>query len=264
MTTEDQVSLLFAAANPVVDPEALIVDQDADARLAEIEQRRLQMDTTNETNHEATKGRVGRMVAAAVVVLALGVGATWLTLRSDEPEPVAVPPEVATVEAAYAALNAGDLDGFLDLLTDSAATHMAKIEEILINANQVTEIVEPCTSGGTTIRGETIVTCVVSTFDDFHGPAGIASTHTDTWLLDDVGAITSRVDDMDLFHQFQFNRAFWQWLQGVHLDVYQEIAPFDLESLPGWNGDAASMRVAVEYVGEFIAQSEVYPLDDGG
>ncbi len=261
MTTEDQVLGLFVAANPVADPGAVLIDPATRDRLESVEQRSDRMDIAGLTDRNKTPGGGRWMAVAAAVVLLAGLGVLWLTFRSDEAEPASVPPEVATVEAAYGALNAGDLPTYLALLADNEAAESANLVQILINANGVFDVVEPCTKTGVTNRGETIVECIVATYDDFHGPAGIVSTHRETWLIDEDGKIGARDDEIDLFHNFEFNRNFWTWLLDEHRDVYVEIAPVDLASLPGWQRDPNDMLIAVEYVDEFITQSPIYPIE---
>jgi len=47
-------------------------------------------------------------------------------------------------------------------------------------------------------------------------------------------------------------------------DVYASIQPADLGSLPGWRRDPADMAVAIQYVEEFVAQSDIYPVEENG
>ncbi len=57
------------------------------------------------------------------------------------------------------------------------------------------------------------------------------------------------------------------WLSGNgvtrlgYSDVYKEIRPVDFESLPGWQRDPSDMLIAVQYVDEFVAQSDDYPIN---
>ena len=64
-----------------------------------------------------------------------------------------------------------------------------------------------------------------------------------------------------------YHRAFFNWLSERHPDVHQEIGPSvgsPIWSLPGYaSGDADHMLVALEYVDEFVAESDVYPLESG-
>lgn len=96
--------------------------------------------------------------------------------------------------------------------------------------------------------------------NDFTGPGGLVDTMTDTFVLTDIGKINLRIQAHDNPFFEQFNRAFWDWLTVAHPDVYADITPIDNESLPGWDRDPDDMLTALEYVDEFIAQSDMYPI----
>ena len=60
-----------------------------------------------------------------------------------------------------------------------------------------------------------------------------------------------------------FNRAFHRWLSDTYPDVYNEMG-YVLVSSDGPGFDTKNpdhMLIAVEYVEEFVAQSDKYPLD---
>ena len=65
-----------------------------------------------------------------------------------------------------------------------------------------------------------------------------------------------------------FNFAFWSWLMDAHPSVFDDIgsAPTGLYDIPGLATsqfdprDPAVMLIAVQFVDEFVAQSDVYPL----
>jgi len=60
-----------------------------------------------------------------------------------------------------------------------------------------------------------------------------------------------------------FNRAFHQWLSDTHPDVYAEMDPRYISGNgPGFDTENPEhMLVAIDYVEEFVAQSNTYPLD---
>ncbi len=132
--------------------------------------------------------------------------------------------------------------------------------EIFMNANQRLEVVEPCRL----ITGSPVVVeCTIHLFDGFHGPAGISGTAPAQFYLDDDLRITRWDDNQDCcLKQAAFTRDFWFWLLDAHRDVYDQIRPIDNGALPGYGGrDPADMSIAIQYVDEFVAQSDKYPLD---
>ena len=64
-----------------------------------------------------------------------------------------------------------------------------------------------------------------------------------------------------------FNQAFHQWLSDTYPDVYSQMDPGYISgnvssNAPGFNTqNPEHMLIAVEYVEEFVAQSDTYPLD---
>lgn len=155
-----------------------------------------------------------------------------------------------------------------ELLTGAAAIEFddsAQFREIFSNTNEQYEIVEPCRVVDAAVGVDNMVECTISYTNDWHGPAGLLpGTQVANFLVTSEGEISSAFDPLspisaDRF--FAYNRAFWDWFQLAYPDVYEETKPYDGESLPGWQGDPADMATAVQYVDEFIAQSDVYPLD---
>lgn len=125
MTREDRVLALFAAANPVPDADALMLDRDNVVHLGTAEQMESTMADTQRGKTEPTETRRDRRpwltgAAAAVIVLLVGAGLWALTSRGNEdvatspPDTTAqVAPEVAAVLSAIDAYNAGDVDGWV-------------------------------------------------------------------------------------------------------------------------------------------------------
>ena len=61
--------------------------------------------------------------------------------------------------------------------------------------------------------------------------------------------------------KLEFNWAFWTWLRTEHPDIALWMTPTDRNWLPGGEGPATDMTIALEYVDEFIAQSPDYPIE---
>ena len=132
-----------------------------------------------------------------------------------------------------------------------------------MNAKQQWEIVEPCQVTGETSSGETMVSCLIQDVTGFWGVGGISDTKLQTFRVDADGLITNDFMSFSSDRRDSFNRAFHQWLSDTYPDVYEEVDPgFISSNGPGFDAQNPDhMLVAVEYVEEFVAQSENYPLD---
>ena len=267
MTREDHVVALFTAANPAPDPGRLVVGSDDRAHLDTVEHWSTAMNETMvsriDPKSTAPRGRGWYAGIAAAVALVVGIGIFAILNDSND----AVAAQVSAVETAIAAFNAGDVDGWIAAWDPQAEEVRAEAQghlfEVFMNANEQWTIVNPCVL----VQGSpAIVECTISSRDDFRGPAGVGNdTETGQFTLNSDRKITSFDDGRECCTvKFTFNRAFNVWLSTVHPDVYEQIRPFDNESLPGWRKDPADMAIAIQYVEEFVAQSDVYPLTTGG
>lgn len=179
---------------------------------------------------------------------------------------VRVDPEaaVAAVLGAINAYNSGDIDAWVATFAPESreapvAETWGYFDEIFMNANQQLQVVEPCQPIAT---GPTVVECTIAVSDDFYGPAGLSGTAPAQFQLNDQLQLIEWNDNQECCdRQFLFNRAFNNWLRDSHPDIYEQIRPFDLESLPGWRTDPADMAIAIQYVAEFVEQSDTYPLE---
>lgn len=61
--------------------------------------------------------------------------------------------------------------------------------------------------------------------------------------------------------RWAFLSAFGMWFEVEYPEIYREIEPATSDGLPGLEADPADMLVVLQYVDEFVAQSDVYPLD---
>jgi hypothetical protein len=132
-----------------------------------------------------------------------------------------------------------------------------------MNANQRWEVVEPCQVDRKTAAGNTIVKCLIHDINDFWGAGGIGDTVTGTFTVNEDLLISNRINIFGSARRNAFNRAFYQWLKDTHPDVYQGMDIGYISSNgPGFDAkNPEHMHTAVQYVEEFVAQSDAYPLD---
>jgi hypothetical protein len=171
---------------------------------------------------------------------------------------------LAAVLSALDAKNSFDLDRWLAAHEGGERRRVPlHAEQILMNAQQQWEIVEPCQVIGETSAGETMVSCLLQDVTGFWGVGGISDTRLQTFRVDADGLITNESMSFSSNRRDSFNRAFHQWLSDTYPDVYNEMGYGSISSDgPGFStGNPDHMLVAVEYVEEFVAQSEKYPLD---
>lgn len=171
---------------------------------------------------------------------------------------------VGAVLVAIDSYNSGDIDRWVAAFDPESseapeAETWGYFDEIFMNANRQYEVVEPCQL---VASDPGVVECTLAMFDDFHGPAGISGTAPAQFRLNDQLKLSGFDDNQDCCdRQFAYTRAFNNWLRDIHADVYEQIKPSDIGSLPGWRTDPADMAIAIQYVAEFIAQSDTYPLE---
>lgn len=232
------------------------------------------MDERISTESSATKRvsngntRNGLLVGAAAAVLVLVVGlASWAVIAGDDDGAVAS--EVSVALAFYETRNNGDIDGHLELFSEDATGRVGPTSlQVLVNMNSQTEFVEPCRLlEPSPASGLARVVCKVSATSDFHTPGGIQMIRTGSFQITDAGKIDIVAESFDSPSAtessfFAYNRAFWQWLDLAHPDVADVITPVDGESMPGWPNEPEHVPTALDFVDEFIAQSDVYPLSE--
>ncbi len=171
---------------------------------------------------------------------------------------------IAFVVAAIEAKNSFDLDRFLAALEGGSRRGTPLFaQEILMNARQHWEIVDPCQVKGDTASGDTVVECLIKDVNVFWGVGGISDTEIQTFTVNTDGLITDYRNIYASSRRNAFNRAFHQWLSDTYPEVYSEMGFGSISSNgPGFDRkNPELMVVAVEYVEEFVAQSEKYPLD---
>ncbi len=205
-----------------------------------------------------------RRLCTTLILCALTAGACGGDEVVDE-EAVAI----AAVVSAVDAKSSFDLDGWLDAFEGGERQGVPLFaEQILMNAEQQWDITEPCQVVGVSAVGDTVVDCLIVNTDSFWGVGNIYEPRTLTFHVNDDGKLTTRegVTSETTFRsqrRLSFNRSFHQWLSDTYPDVYKEVGYESISSSgPGFaTQNPDHMLIAVDYVGEFVAQSDDYPLD---
>ena len=227
------------------------------------------MATTQQVPRQTPAARRTGLLAAAAAALIVIVALGGLALGSTSQD-VASAPEIGTVMSGYEAINDGDVDAYLALLTpEIAARDAADTQadfELWAALNHRAEVVDPCQIVEPGSQGETRVQCTVIETNDFHGAGGLTATVTEIFVLDSDGLISGRrsVSSPDKVQLASFNGSFWAWLEQAHPGVYEQIKPpigAASGSPPGTLTGPSSALIALEYVDEFVEQSSAYPLD---
>ena len=258
------IAQLMRAANPVPDPAAALTHDELNALLLLTRTRSGNMDVKSpETRGRQEKNQHrGWLVAAATFAVILVVAGIGLMVANQSDEDTTVALGLSVVMANYEAFNNGDYDGYLATFTDELAQEQPRIEGWRVDNEQI-EIVEPCRVVETSPTGDTTVECSTTRSNDYLGPAGIIENVTETFVANGDGKISSVENDGPccIAQWRAFNQGFWQWLQVAYPAVFEEIRPIDFDSFPGWQRDPADMLIAIQYVEEFVAQSDDYPIN---
>jgi len=175
---------------------------------------------------------------------------------------------IAAVVSALDAKNSLDLEGWLMAHEGGSRNGVPLFaEEILMNANQHWEVMEPCRITGKSAAGDTVVECLITNTDDFWGVGEIYEPRDLQFTVNPEGFLTTDagVTNNTSFRsarRVEFNHAFHLWLSESHPDVYGDMDPgYISRSGPGFDTqNAEHMLTAVAYVEEFVAQSDDFPL----
>ena len=172
---------------------------------------------------------------------------------------------MAAIEEMVASRNSGDFDAWLaHFVSDQPMIFGSTVREAsdldwqrsFMAAREVWTITGDCRE---LITGS--VECPFRLENGFHGPAGL-------WF--DVPALRFSFADGGLISGFSasswqiagdmgdYNRAFDTWLEEAHPDIHASFGP----RVEGEDGlpSVEDMPVALEYVDEFLAQSDTYPI----
>jgi hypothetical protein len=219
-----------------------------------------------------------RLHGAAGLLVAVLVLAGCGDDDADQSDPPAVSadheevadPAIAVVVSALDAKNSLDLERWLMAFEGGRRSEIPlHAEEILMNANQQWALVDPCQVTRENADGDTVVECLISNTDDFWGTGGIFDTRAFEFSVNPDGLITSEVGltpneiGFSSDRRDAFNQSFHLWLRDTHPDVFAEMGlGFTSSNGPGFDArDSTHMLVAVDFVEEFVAQSDTYPLD---
>jgi hypothetical protein len=217
-----------------------------------------------------THGLQGITIAVGAAALTLLLFSATLALIQGEPGESAPalsdPDPIHSVESAYTALNSGDIDHWLAHFADDALIFgqtkalTGELYAVLSAANHKATPTGPCQQLETEAADESVVTCTVTESNDFHGRAGISLTREEVFTVTEQDLITEATARVLTFTQpgyYAFNKAFFDWLRSAHPTVHAEIRPALTTHLPT---EPDHMRTALEFLDEFLAQSERYPI----
>jgi hypothetical protein len=215
--------------------------------------------------------------AVAVVVVLGGVGAAWaLGVFGTEAELAdSVPPQIATVEAMYDALNAHDADAYASYWAEDAEGWGALMwhgtARAAIGSPEMDKGFEErrvwgahfalsdCELVNNTVR-------CLETWDDrvYYDMAGVTFDREVTYLFDDQARITAMFTANTFWDELaDIEEAFGPWLISSHPEIAETYLVPGFESAYKWEYILASPENVAGFTGlieEFIAQSDVYPL----
>jgi hypothetical protein len=203
-------------------------------------------------------------IAAATTVPSVETTSTTTTVATTTSPVDAADAAIAVVVSAIEAKNRFDLDAWLMAYEGGRRVGTPDFaENILMNARQQWDFVEPCKVTGETSSGDTVVECLLQDINVFWGVGGISDIKAREFTVNADGLITNNHNTFGSARRNAFNRAFHQWLSDTYPDVYSEMGFGSISSNgPGFDRkNPELMLIAVEYVEEFVAQSDKYPLD---
>lgn len=226
----------------------------------------------------ATQDATSTTTSVATTTTTTTPVATTTTASSTTTTVAAVRSEdaLAVVFSAIEARNRGDIVAYKASLAGAEAHVEAhNLSEALSYANDTMEL-SGCRVTGTTPSRMAIVECESTSTDDFYGTGGIVETGLTTFHVTEDGKISSigccgSDEDEDIPWEetelAMFTFAFWSWMMDAHPTVFDDVGPYlyDIPGLAAFVGDSrdpAEMLIAVEYVAEFVAQSDDYPIND--
>ena len=256
MTTERRVLQHLRALNPITDERTIdLPDTSPTAFLEALETRRGIMSVTTERPvEEVSKDRARRRnialaLGAAVIVAAVGVSALLVIDEgSDVVGPRGVVEEVIDLQSRGKGLAA------LELATDEVADGARNFAEGLEAWNLRGELTEPCEE-----LSPNVFECVLIESNDFHAAGGL-----NPWEYHGTFTVNEADQISDLQHRIvewgtirPFNLRFRSWLREAHPEEATRMGGTPME--PEFNAEIA--EIALEYVDEFVAQSDDYSIN---
>lgn len=171
--------------------------------------------------------------------------------------------QVATIEAMVEARNSGDYEVWRSYFPAERPVIWANTIEddseldwqrSYMAANETWTITAPCQSRGSG------VSCPMTLVHDFFAPAGLFFRTTVDFEFNGDGEISYLgTGSWEIAGDWgEYTEAFDTWLLEAHPEVHARMGP----RVEGENGlpSADDMPEALEYVNEFIGQSDIYPL----
>ncbi len=264
MTHHDQLLELFGQANPVPDPDIFKEGDDVVVRLEATEQWSEPMQMTEQTDRQLSDQQTGSdrgrwiVSVAAVVVAILGLGGAMVMYQQSSD---AASPEIAAVQVPFAALNDGDFETYAEAFSGEERT--AKYDwRNQYEADFVADLewsVENCTLEGVDAEGLKLIACDMSRTSDFLKAGGIVHTGRSVFHVDENLMIVAWDENMVGNDKF-FHTRFIAWMNeehDEHLGAWNVAVDVDHG---WWNRTPVVMEVALQYVDEFVAQSDRYPI----
>lgn len=295
MSNESRVMALLEEGNPAPElGENAWKVLDAATYLATLEQRISEMTKleTNESQRDTQEKRNRPWLAAAVFALVLGVGV--IVFNQMNPVPIAAPPGIplegaedhpgaaeafSAVEAAYALFSAGDPAwgeirgrgsdygstpeeveankeaerGFW--MTVMAASARYDVSSCVAQGSGEWNIADP---GIPTPTGHSFV-CEVTETNPLLDIAGASLSFTTHWVVDDSGVVAAaggpETGDGNVFLS-----RFTGWLASTHPEATTALSALRDAEYFGL-GDPETRSEILDYAEEFVAQTDVYPLE---
>ncbi len=169
------------------------------------------------------------------------------------------------VLGSIAARNSGDVDAWMGTLGGeelAGVTEYRNLAEANVVASYEMTVTEPdgpgsgCAVVGTGLDGETLVSCPVRVDDDFIGAAGVFYQGQSIFYVLD-GKVVQWDDGLNSNDPGDLETEFLRWFFGEHSEVASEMTA----GLTDWyTRTPDDMATVLQYVDEFVAQSDVYPV----
>lgn len=255
-------------ANPVAEPSALRTNPtDVDVFLKATQQRSTQMDTSdieNASDRGRSQPKPGWRTAAVAFLAVVAFGSGLLVLaRRDGDVSSRYEERVEIVKAQAQAYSDGDLDRWLSYFTADASMWSETFNKnhVAPGAAAGAAAKEEWTLAGSCVETEAgLLTCPMRRHDVFHGAGGLDVVAKISFAFDSANQISSFryvLETQSLFVDYtSFERRFDRWLETAYPDVYAGFGNRIFRTMP----NAADMPTALEYVDEFVTQSDVYPV----
>lgn len=184
---------------------------------------------------------------------------------------------IGVVEAMVSAANDARLTDYMDLFAPGAMLYGSPYDgpsqEALMAANVKWAFDGDARSSCVAGDGGDLTCYAVTLQDAFHGTAGLSIRADFSFTFDTQNRITSiEVDRSErsrlsapfgqqgLSQQAAFASSFLQWLSEAHPDVATSMSPPAANGMPG----AADIPLVLDYMVEFMAQSDLYPQQSAG